>query len=161
MDIANLVGATLFPEYWKKQGRLKKDLQKELTAKGRFRDYDSMRDSEWNRAQTFATQLLFHNEYPWMPRGLVDYFTKQYQTAQGVQPVIQGLLGQDVKFSRDGGDGKGFGLLEQVNDAVRDYHQNLDGSDYWEDFQDKHYGKRLSYDEIKQLGHAYSQGLLP
>ena len=132
------------PEYAKTQGQMKTDLEHEIPG---VQPGDAMRDTPWDRAQAFSTALQFVNQHPHIPLPLTKLIGRAYENSQVLLPFI----------------GKGatnYGFADRMKDAIRDIKHNEEAYRYWEQLQEQHPGSLLSYEQMKDLGKKYEQGLL-
>jgi hypothetical protein len=129
--------------YWDAQKKMKADLVGEVGAKS----YDSMRDSEYDRAQAFATALLYKQMNPDESDLGTRLVGRIYENASALMPLM-------------GKGAPGFGIMDYINDAARDIKNNEAAYNYWNAMNRKSDDFSLTEDQIKDLGKQYAKGLL-
>jgi len=134
------------PGYWDAQDIMKNELQynhPDLETKSG----DAMRDSKWDRAQAFATALLFREMFPERSTEETKGVGRAYEYGSG---IVNSLLHD--KYSTE----------EKMLDAYRDVKNNEAAYDFYDKIKENVDGvtPELDWDQMIELGKLYATGRL-
>ena len=128
-----------YRDYWPEQQAMKDRLEKKIP---NVQPGDSMKDTQYDRSQAFATGLLFRQMNPDTPRPIVSLLGNAYESVQAIN------------------NSGGWSEQQRNADAWRDIGHNEASYDFWDALQTRQPGVSFTPDQIDELGIDYGQGLL-
>lgn len=129
-------------QYLIEQKQMKDTLEAQMGAKG----YASMYDTDYDRAQGFATGLLARQRFPEANQLMANSVGGLYEGAQTIKNIYDGL--------RNGSD---FTAMQRYEDMLRDMQSNADAYRYYDE---QGITPKMSAQEIMNLGRKYGEGSL-
>jgi hypothetical protein len=131
-----------FIEYLDEQKRMKDALEAQMGAKG----YASMYDTDYDRAQGFATGLLARQRFPEANQLMANVAGRLYEQGQTIKHIYDGLK-----------NGSDFTAIQRYEDMLRDMQSNAAAYRYYDE---QGITPKMSAQEIMNLGIRYGEGSL-